>query len=272
MKNALTVDLEDWFCVYNMSRIIKREDWNKCDLRVSKNTARLLDVFERHQTKATFFVLGWVADRLPGLVQEIEKKGHEIASHGYSHTLLNELGPESFEKDLAKALTITQRCSSGPVVGFRAPSFSITEETKWALEILSAHGIRYDSSVVPTSFHPDYGVKGSLLSVYPIHSRLLEVPISSIRVLGTNIPFSGGGYFRLFPYWLTKFFIRKCHREGRPVVFYIHPWEIDPDQPRLKLPRTKRFRHYHNLDKTLDRLEKLLQDFEFTTIREILNI
>ena len=272
MKNALTVDLEDWFCVHNMSRIIRKEEWDKCDLRISENTARLLSIFERHQARATFFVLGWIADRLPDLVQQIEKKGHEIASHGYSHALLSEFGPESFKKDLERALATTQKCSSRPVIGFRAPSFSITEKTKWAFEILSAHGIRYDSSVVPTSFHPDYGMKGCPLSVYPIHPGLLEVPISSIRVLGINLPFSGGGYFRLLPYWLTKFFFKKCHREGRPVVFYIHPWEIDPGQPRLKLPWTKRFRHYHNLDKTLARLERLLQDFEFATIREILSL
>ncbi len=272
MNNAISVDLEDWFCVHNLSHAIKKEDWDKCELRVVHNTRRLLQVFTERNTHATFFVLGWLAERVPELVREVEDHGHEIATHGYSHTLLTQMTPSDFEADLKMALQMTRHCTSQNIVGFRAPSFTVTPKTLWALPILAANGIRYDSSAFPISFHPDYGMPHGALSIHKIHDDVLEVPLSCAEVFGRRIPCGGGGYFRLLPYTLTKFLLRRCNRQGRPVIFYLHPWEIDPGQPRVKLPWKQRFRHYYNLDKTLGRLEKLLKDFQFTTIRTVVGL
>jgi polysaccharide deacetylase family protein (PEP-CTERM system associated) len=272
MINALSIDLEDWFHVHNMSQIIRREDWERCELRVVENTRRLLDLLTRYHTRATFFVLGWVAERVPDLIGEIERHGHEIASHGYSHTLLTQMTPESFETDLHKALHITRLIARQDVIGFRAPSFTITNKTLWALDILTRHGIRYDSSVFPIGFHPDYGMATAPLHIYNISPLLIEFPLSCASILGKRIPCSGGGYFRIFPYALTRRLIHYCNKRNHPIVFYLHPWEIDPAQPRKKLPWLKQFRHYYNLDKTFNRLERLLNDFRFTSIREVLSL
>jgi len=270
--NALSIDLEDWFCVYNLSKVIKKEDWHKYELRVVDNTNRILELLAKHNTHATFFVLGWIAERVPDLIHEIEKQGHEIASHGYSHTLLTEMTPESFEKDIQKALDVTKNCISSEIIGFRAPSFSITQKTMWAIDILKNHGFRYDSSIFPISLHPDYGVPHGSLSIYPLNSSLIEFPLSCVEIMGMRIPCSGGGYFRLFPYSLTRLLIRQCNRENRPAIFYLHSWEVDPQQPRIKLNWLKYFRHYYNLDKSIERLNRLLSEFEFTTVRKVLGL
>lgn len=269
MKNALTIDLEDWFCANNLRITI--EEWDRRDLRVVENTDRILDLLDRHSVQATFFVLGWIADRVPALVQEIEQRGHEIATHGYSHTLLTEVTPAEFEADLCRALEVTRRLVTQPLLGFRAPSFTITRKTLWALDILARHGIKYDSSIFPVRFHPDYGMPDAALSIHRI-GPIIEVPMSVARILGRNIPCSGGGYFRVFPYAITRFLLQQCNREGRPAVFYLHPWEVDPGQPRVKLSFSKSFRHYMNLDKTLERLDHLLDDFEFAPVREVLGL
>ena len=271
MKNAMSIDLEDWFCVYNLSHVIKREDWDRCELRVKRNTDRILELFSKYDVHSTFFVLGWIADKMPELIRQIEHGGHEIAVHGYNHLLITHLTPEEFEEDLARALEALKRCGvRGQVIGFRAPSFTIVEETKWALSILERHGIRYDSSVFPVGFHPDYGVPNSPLTPYEITDSLREFPLTCVEYFGRRFPCSGGAYFRLLPYAYTKHCIRKCNGEGRNAVFYLHPWEVDPDQPRMNIPLSKRIRHYHGLSKTEKKLERLLQDFEFTTIREVL--
>jgi polysaccharide deacetylase family protein (PEP-CTERM system associated) len=226
---------------------------------------------DKHNTRATFFVLGWVAERQPELVQEVNQRGHEIAVHGYQHLLLTEITPAEFERDLVKALETLKVCGvTQGVIGFRAPSFTIVEKTRWALKILEKYEIKYDSSVFPVGFHPDYGFSSAPLIPYKITGRLYEFPLSCLEVAGVRLPFSGGGYFRLLPYAYTKYCIKKCNAEGRAVVFYLHPWELDPQQPRVKLPWLNRFRHYHNLAKTEERLESLLQDFQFTTVREVL--
>jgi polysaccharide deacetylase family protein (PEP-CTERM system associated) len=269
MKNALSIDLEDWFCAHNLG--IGINNWESCELRVSPNTLRILDLLDQHQTRATFFVLGWIAERVPELVQEIERRGHEIATHGYSHALLTETTPAEFEADLCRALEVTRRLVKQPILGFRAPSFTITNKTLWAMDILARNGIKYDSSIFPVSFHPDYGIPDAALSIHRI-GAVTEVPMSVARVLGRNIPCCGGGYFRVFPYSVTRWLMRQCHREGRPVVFYVHPWEVDPSQPRVRLSLSKSFRHYMNLDRTLARLDHLLDDFEFAPVREVLNL
>lgn len=267
MKNAMTVDLEDWFCAYNLR--IKTQDWDKQELRVVDNTRRILDLLSKHNTQATFFVLGWIAERAPDLVREIEQRGHEIATHGYSHTVLTEMTPDAFDADLTRALKVTRACVQQDITGFRAPSFTITGKTLWALDILARHGIQYDSSVFPIGFHPDYGIADAELSIHPL-GALTEVPMSVADLFGRKIPCSGGGYFRVIPYAVTRFLMRQCNRQGRPVIFYLHPWETDPGQPRVKLSPSKSFRHYFNLDKTMRRLDQLLTDFEFAPIKEIL--
>jgi polysaccharide deacetylase family protein (PEP-CTERM system associated) len=272
MKNAMSIDLEDWFCVNNLKGAIQREDWDKCEMRVVSSTRRILDLLDKHNTQATFFTLGWIAERVPELVSDIERAGHEIATHGYSHTLLTDMTRDSFEADLKRALEVTRGCVSQTVIGYRAPSFTITSKTLWALDVLSRNGIRYDSSVFPIGYHPDYGMPGVSLSVYHHDSSLVEFPMSCAEVLGRRIPCSGGGYFRLLPYAITRRLLRRCNAQGRPVIFYLHPWEVDPGQPRVKLPPLKRFRHYCNLDKTMGRLERLLVDFEFTSVRRVIGI
>jgi polysaccharide deacetylase family protein (PEP-CTERM system associated) len=271
--NALSIDLEDWFCVNNFSGIIDRADWDDCELRVEASAGRVLALLDRHGTRATFFVLGWIADRLPGLVREIERRGHEIATHGYGHRLLTEISPQDFEEDLRRGLEALQKAGvRRDVIGFRAPSFTMVEGTKWALPILERYGLKYDSSMVPVDFHPDYGVPDGPLLPFKVTAGLHEFPLSCVELFGRRIPCCGGAYFRLLPYAFTRYGIRRCHAEGRQVVFYFHPWEIDPDQPRLKLPLSKQIRHYTGLRSTERKLERLLTDFRFTTIREVLGL
>lgn len=270
IKNAISIDLEDWFCVKNLSCVISKDNWNNLELRVVNNTKKLLNLLENNNVKATFFVLGWVAEKVPDLITEIEESGHEIASHGYSHSVITEITPDFFDMDVRKALEVTQCCVKQKIIGFRAPSFTITKKTLWAYDILSKYGIEYDSSVFPVGFHPDYGIPDAPLTLYKVSNKLIEVPLSVVELLGKRIPCSGGGYFRLYPYNLTKFLMKKCNKEGRPVIFYLHPWEIDNEQPRVKLNFSKRIRHYNNLNKTYGRLEKLLKDFKFVPIKEII--
>lgn len=267
LVNIMSIDLEDWFCAYNISRVIPPREWAAQESRVELNTLRLLDLFRRHGIEATFFALGWVASRCPDLLKEIERQGHEIASHGYSHRLLTHMTPSEFEEDLGASLEALARCVTQRVRGFRAPSFSITARTPWAAEILPKHGIQYDSSVFPIGFHPDYGIGDAPLDPYPLAAGLLEIPMSCAVVGGRRIPSSGGGYFRLLPYAVSRTLMRRCRAQGRPVIFYLHPWEIDPHQPRIQLPATRRFRHYNSLHRTLPRLERLVQDFRFTSFR-----
>ena len=272
MKNVMSIDVEDWFCVYNLSRHIPYADWGRCESRVERNTLRLLDLFGRHQVEATFFVLGWVAERFPDLVREIERQGHEVASHGYSHRLLTLMTPEEFRTDLQRSLDVLSRSASTEVLGFRAPSFSLTRETLWAVEILKEAGIQYDSSVFPVAFHPEYGMADAELQPHRLLGQLTELPMAVAEVLGRRIPCSGGGYFRLYPYALTRYLMRRCNAQGRPVIFYLHPWEIDPDQPRVRgMSWSTQYRHYNNLERTEERLEQLLGDFDFTSARRLLS-
>lgn len=274
MKNAISIDLEDWFCVHNLSQVIKKADWDKCELRVYESTKRVLNLLDKHKTHATFFVLGWIAKRLPELIREVEDKGHEIAVHGYSHLLLTEITPSEFDDDLALALETIKACGiKQPLLGFRAPSFTIVEKTKeWALPTLEKYDFRYDSSVFPVGFHPDYGLADAPLVPYKITENLYEFPMSCLEVFGKRLPFCGGGYFRLFPYSYTKFCMKRCNAQGRSAVFYLHPWELDPGQPKINLPKSKAIRHYRNLDQTEKRLDALLGDFPFTTIKEVLGL
>ena len=269
IKNVLTIDVEDYFHVAALSKSIKQEDWDSISPRVTDNIIRLLDLFDEKNVKATHFVLGWVAERFPELIREIDNRGHEVASHGYSHQLVYTQAPTLFEKETRDSKNLLEDIIGKPVQGYRAASYSITRKSLWALDILADLGFKYDSSIFPV-VHDNYGIKGSpefphILET-PNKGTLVEYPLSTYRFMGQAIPVAGGGYFRLYPYWLSRFFYRSINKSSRPFVFYLHPWEIDPDQPRVEASSLSKFRHYNNLDKCQRRLSNLLVDFNFTTM------
>jgi polysaccharide deacetylase family protein (PEP-CTERM system associated) len=267
--NGISFDVEDWFQVENLKEAISIDDWDQCDLRVVQNTRRILQLLNHQGTKATFFVLGWIAERCPSLVREIADLGHEIASHGYGHELVYKQTPKAFHNDISRSKAILESITGGEVLGYRAPSFSITPETPWALDILKDLGFAYDSSVFPTSFHDRYGFNGSSRFPFRLENGLIEMPLSTVRVGKVNVPVAGGGYFRLYPYQFFRSCCRSLNREGHSFIFYLHPWELDPGQPKIKIRPSYRFRHYVNLHKTENRLRFLLKDFTFTTLREL---
>jgi polysaccharide deacetylase family protein (PEP-CTERM system associated) len=273
--NAMTVDVEDYFQVSAFDRIVSRASWGERESRVVANTRRLLQLFDRSGVRATFFVLGWVAERAPDLVREIAAAGHEIACHGYNHQLLYTLTPKQFREDVREAKCALEQLTGCPVVGFRAPSYSVTTATLWALDILVEEGYLYDASIFPVH-HDRYGIPDAERHPHMIKRRagsLLEIPASTVRLGGVNLPIAGGGYFRLLPYAWTRWGIRHVNRvEREPVIFYLHPWEIDPEQPRLPVGRATRMRHYGGLARTTDRLERLLRDFKFDSIESALQL
>lgn len=274
IKNVLTIDVEDYFHVAALSKSIKPEDWDAISPRVAKNSYQLLDLFDEKKVKATHFILGWVAERFPELIREIDIRGHEVASHGYSHQLVYTQTPSLFEKEARDSKNLLEDIIGKPILGYRAASYSITRKSLWALDILAELGFKYDSSIFPI-VHDRYGIKGSpefphVLET-PNKNTLVEYPLSIFRVMGQSIPVAGGGYFRLYPYWLSRFFYRKINQQHAPFVFYLHPWEIDPDQPRVKASLMSEFRHYNNLDQGYHRLSRLLADFSFTTMHEKLD-
>ena len=269
IKNVLTIDVEDYFHVAALSKSIKQEEWDTITPRVTNNIYQLLDLFDEHNVKATHFVLGWVAERFPELVREIDQRGHEVASHGYSHQLVYDQLPVVFENETRNSKDLLEDIVGKPVEGYRAASYSITRKSLWALDILADLGFKYDSSIFPV-VHDKYGIRGSpelphVLET-PNKSTLVEYPLSTFRVLGQSIPVAGGGYFRLYPYWLSRFFYQKINQNAAPFVFYLHPWEIDPEQPKVNASLLSQFRHYNNLDKGYQRLSRLLTDFSFTTM------
>ncbi len=273
IKNAISIDLEEWFTVYNFAKIIDRSTWESLDQRSENSVLRLLNLFSMYNVKATFFVLGWVAERNPELIRKIADEGHEIATHGYGHELVKEIGPERFREDLDRSIKAIAKATDYKVIGYRAPSFSINPDLDWFFDTLEEFGIKYDSSLFPVQFHPDYANSDVPLAPYQIRENITEYPMSCVPIFGKNLPCSGGGYFRLFPYQWFKWGIGKMNKSGRAAVFYLHPWEIDPDQPRVgNLPLSKKIRHYTNLKKCESRLERLLKDFEFGTVREALSL
>jgi polysaccharide deacetylase family protein (PEP-CTERM system associated) len=273
IRNALTVDVEDYFHVSAFSECINQNDWDSYPLRVEKNTRRLLDLFDLHSVKATFFVLGWVAKRTPGLVSEIAARGHEVACHGYSHQLIYSQKPEVFREETLHSKSLLEEIIQAPVRGYRAASYSITEQSRWALDILAEAGFDYDSSIFPV-YHDRYGIPDA--KVYPHQlvtskgHQLVEFPLSTARILNYRLPIAGGGYFRLYPYALTKAGLSQINRRQKPFIFYLHPWEIDTEQPKISAGWKSRFRHYNNLDKCEPRLERLMNDFKFDTALGVL--
>jgi polysaccharide deacetylase family protein (PEP-CTERM system associated) len=269
LLNALSFDVEDYFQVSAFNSAVDRSSWDSRPLRVAQNTQKLLDLLERHDTKATFFVLGWVAEREPELVKRIAQAGHEVASHGYSHKLIYTQTPEEFEEETRRSKAVLEDLAQTPVTTYRAATYSITSASLWALDTLVEQGFTADSSIFPIR-HDRYGLIGGPLDPHYLElrngGRLLEFPISTAKVAGLTIPVSGGGYFRLYPYALSRAFCRRVNAEQRPFVFYLHPWELDPDQPRVGVTGFSRFRHYNNLEKCGQRLEQLLDDFSFGSL------
>jgi polysaccharide deacetylase family protein (PEP-CTERM system associated) len=274
IQNALTVDVEDYFHVSAFAKSIDHKDWDKHPLRVEKNTQRLLDLFDEAKVKATFFVLGWVADRNRGLIKEIAVRGHEVACHGYSHQLVYNQTQDVFREETVRSKKLLEDIVQAPVRGYRAASYSITKNSLWALDILAEAGFEYDSSIFPVR-HDRYGIPDAkeiphVLKTPKGHS-LVEFPLSTAKIFNHKLPVAGGGYFRLYPYALTKVGLAQINRRQQPFIFYLHPWEIDPEQPKVAASWFSRFRHYNNLDKCESRLTNLLADFEFGTVQSVLN-
>lgn len=268
MAHALSVDVEDWFQVLNMAGQIDRADWDRLELRCVDATRRLLELFDRRQARATFFFLGWVAERAPRLVTEVQAAGHEIGSHGYDHQLLPAIGRDGFARELRQTSDILESICGVRPHAFRACTWSVTARTPWAIEELLAAGFRIDSSIYPI-LHPDYGVRGAPSSPYRLQStggELLELPPLCWDVCGRRLPVGGGGYLRLFPLGMLRRGLRQQEARGTPGCIYLHPWEVDPEQPRQPLGGLRGFRHYVNLKKTLPKLDRLLGDFRFTTV------
>jgi polysaccharide deacetylase family protein (PEP-CTERM system associated) len=262
--NALTIDVEDYFQVSAFTPYIARSTWENLPCRVEQNVDRILELLDQSATHATFFTLGWIAERYPQLVQRIVAGGHELASHGYAHDRASSLAPDGFFADVALAKAVLEDVAGTQVHGYRAPSFSIGEDNLWAYECLAKAGYRYSSSVYPIR-HDHYGSPDCLRFAHVANTHMLEVPIATARLFRTNWPAGGGGYFRLMPYALSRWLIQHVNtNDEEAAIFYFHPWEIDPEQPRVKGVNAKaRFRHYVHLERTEKRLRLLLKDFSW---------
>lgn len=274
MKNAFTIDVEDYFQVEAFAQVIDRASWDGYSTRVVANTARLLDLLAARGIRATFFVLGWVARKHPEIVRAIVAAGHEVASHGMSHRLVYTQTPQEFRRETVDAKALLEDQCQQPVLGYRAATYSITRKSLWALDILCEAGFQYDSSIFPMR-HDRYGIPDANplphVLTTPGGGKLVEFPISVLHFAGATIPVAGGGYFRLFPYWFTRWALREINRRGQEFVFYLHPWEVDPQQPRIhEAGALSRFRHYQNLNRCQERLDRLLGDFAFDTMRNVL--
>lgn len=274
IPNALTVDVEDYFHVAALSSKIHRDSWATQESRVVANTQKLIEIFANNGVRSTFFVLGCVAEQHPRLIKEIYSSGHEIASHGYSHRLVYEQSPHEFYEETKRSKQLLEDQTGASVDGYRAASYSIVNRSLWALDILAELGFKYDSSIFPVH-HDRYGIPNARREPHslttPNNSRIVEWPLSTAQLLGHSIPVAGGGYFRIFPYWLTRWGLGSINtKERRPFVFYLHPWEIDPHQPRFSANWLSQFRHYTNLDKCEGRLKRLLGEFRFGTMKSSL--
>jgi polysaccharide deacetylase family protein (PEP-CTERM system associated) len=272
--DALSVDVEDYCHVEAFAQHVSRSQWPSFPSRVRQNTDRVLRLLERNRCRATFFILGWVAEREPEIVREVVTSGHEVACHSHLHRRVNKLTPQEFREDVKRARGAIEDAAGVAVVGFRAPTFSITRQSLWALEILAELGFRYDSSIFPVR-HDLYGIPNAPRGIHqrqlPSGQSIWEFPPSTVRFAGQNLPAAGGGYLRLLPLAYTRWAIRRIHRrERRPVVIYFHPWELDPGQPRLQAGWKSRLRHYTGLHKTESRLNEILAGGQFRPMLEVL--
>jgi polysaccharide deacetylase family protein (PEP-CTERM system associated) len=270
LTNAMTIDVEDYFQVSAFAPYIDRADWDSRECRVERNIDAILEMLARHQTHATFFTLGWIAERYPQLVRQIVAQGHELASHGYAHQRASEQTPEAFFDDIDRAKKLLQDLSGQEVCGYRAPSFSVGKGNLWAYDSLAHAGYRYSSSVYPIA-HDHYGMPDSPRFSYEVRDGLIEIPITTVRLFERNFPSSGGGYFRLLPYPVSRWLIQRVNTQDQQSgIFYFHPWEIDPGQPRIQGINSKtRFRHYVNIGQMQARLNRLLGDFKWGRVDEL---
>ena len=273
LKNIISVDVEDYFQAEAFSDVVPREAWDRYPSRVVANTQRLLQLLAAQNMHATFFVLGWVAERHPALVREIAAAGHELACHSYWHRLIFKLDPITFKEDTARAKHAIEQAAGQPVFGYRAPTYSITARSLWALEVLAEQGFRYDSSIFPIR-HDTYGIPDAPRFPFRISTAsgaLVEYPLTTFRLRlwrDHNLPVGGGGYLRILPSWYTRLGLRKAREEDLPVIIYVHPWEIDPEQPRIAGRLRSRLRHYTNLRNTYGRLAGMLEESEFTSFQD----
>jgi polysaccharide deacetylase family protein (PEP-CTERM system associated) len=264
--------VEDYFHAEALARAVSREEWDSAESRVERNTRRVLELFDRHRVRGTFFVLGWVAHRYAGIVREIQAAGHEVGCHSYWHRPIYRLTPQEFHEDTLRAKKAIEDATGEAVLGYRAPTFSVIRQSLWALDILAELGFRYDSSIFPVR-HDNYGIPD--YSRFPCRHQsqnghsLTELPLSTFTLMGTNFPFGGGGYLRILPLRYTHFGFHRVNRDGMPVVVYFHPWELDPEQPRLHLRARSRFRHYTNLQKMESRIDELLRTYPFAPLAEL---
>lgn len=270
ITNALTIDVEDYFQVSAMAPYIRRSEWDRRECRVERNVDRILAMLDAADTRATFFTLGWVAERYPQLVRRIVDGGHELASHGYGHERASDLDRSAFREDIGRAKQVLEDIGGVAVQGYRAPSFSIGPGNLWAFDALAEAGHRYSSSIYPIR-HDHYGMPDAPRFAHPRAAGLIEIPVTTLRLRGRNLPSSGGGYFRLLPYALSRWMIRRVNAaDGQPAIFYFHPWEIDHGQPRVEgIDLKTRFRHYVNIDRMERRLQGLLQDFRWGRMDQI---
>ena len=274
LRHHFTVDVEEHFQVSAFESHVSRDQWDSLESRVVSNVETLLDLLARHDARGTFFVLGCVAERHPDVVRAIARAGHEVASHGWDHRRVTQQSPDEFRASVRRTKTALEALAGAPVIGFRAPSFSIVAGREWALDILVEEGHRYDSSLFPVR-RPGYGYPAGLREPHWLDrgaGRLAEIPPATLRIAGLNLPAAGGAYFRLFPYALVRAALKSCERRGVPGTFYIHPWEVDPAQPRMEVPWATRLRHYGGLRRTAPRLERLLREFRFTSIAPALGL
>ena len=268
--NALTIDVEDYFQVSAFAPHIPRSEWETRPTRVEDNVERILAMLAEHGVHATFFTLGWVAERHPGAMRQIAEAGHEVASHGYGHHRASDLSRAAFVSDITRTKALLEDTTGQPVKGYRAPSFSISGRNEWAFDCIAEAGYRYSSSIYPVK-HDHYGMPNAPRFPHSPCPGLLELPVTTTRLLGRNLPAGGGGYFRLMPYQVSRWFIQRVNRiDGHPAIFYFHPWEVDPDQPRVGGINAKtRFRHYLNLKHTERRLRRLLADFRWHRVDRV---
>ncbi len=272
--NGMTVDVEEHFQVSAFAPLVRRADWDAHPSRVVPNTGRVLDLLDEHEVRATFFVLGWIGERFPGLVRQLADRGHEVSCHGYSHRLAYEQQRDEFRQETQRARQVLQDATGQPVLGYRAASFSIDRRNPWALDVLAETGFAYDSSLFPIR-HDRYGVPGAPRRIHelttPSGARLIEVPPSTVELFGARLPVAGGGYLRLLPGVLTRWAIGRLNRaEAMPAIVYVHPWELDPGQPRIAAPLLTRLRHYTGIRRTSSRLGELMRRFRFGPLRDVI--
>ncbi len=270
IANAFTIDVEDYFQVSALAPHFPREEWENVPCRVERNIDRILEMLDAHGASGTFFTLGWIAERYPAMIRRIAEAGHEVASHGYNHERASAQTPARFLSDIKLARAVLEDVSASAITGYRAPSFSIGAGNLWAHDSILEAGYAYSSSIYPVK-HDHYGMPDAPRFPYRLENGLLEIPVTTNRMLGRNWPAGGGGYFRLLPYAVSRWQIARVNREdGRPAIFYFHPWEIDPEQPRVREASVKtRFRHYINLERTEARLNRLLRDFAWRRADEV---